>query len=106
VNAFRIMLECVPWLALLGFGLNFLLNALVPSWRGKNWNHWQFYSPGHFQPPLLGSFLGQLGFVKRGTIVERQFDERSAVLLNYALAAILLFLGISGLATTIARNMI
>jgi hypothetical protein len=100
------MLECVPWLALVGFGLNFLFTALVPSWRGRNWTHWKLYSPGHFQPPLLGSFLGQLGFVKRGTIVERHFDERSAVLLNYILAAIFLFLGISGLVVTVTRNMI
>ena len=100
------MIDCLPWLALIGFGLNFLLTALVPSWRENGWNRSAFYGWNYFNHPPLGPnpWL-QLGFAKRPKpIDQRDFDEKSALLLYWVLAALFLVIGIGGLVLIVHRN--
>jgi len=94
------MIECVPCLAFVGFGLNCLLTALVPSWREKNWRPWQHFGFGN-----PNAWLVQPGFARpRKPKAERDFDEKSAVLLYYLLAAFFLLFGISGLVAIVYHS--
>jgi len=104
MTAFYVMVECLPWLALVGLGLYFLLTALVPSWRDKNWKHWAFYGYGNFnQNP--NSWLVQLGFAKPPKpVAQGDFDEKSAVLLYWVLAALFLLMGTGGLVLIVYRS--
>src|SRR5262249_51317779 len=104
MGTFHIMLECGPWLAFVGFGLSFLLTALVPPSRDRNWNLWNLYLLGDFQPTFLAPFFEQLRFIKRKPIAEEYLDEESAVRLTYIVAAIFLFSGIGGLVLIVHRS--
>jgi hypothetical protein len=99
VSTFDVLVKCLPCLAFVGLGLYFLLTALVPSGREKDWRHWKFYGLGESNRPTNpNSWLVQLGFVKlRKPVAEGDFDEKSAVLLYYVFAALFLFIGIGGL---------
>ena len=37
-----VLFQCLPGLFFLGFGIDFLLTAFVPSWRRKSWRHWKY----------------------------------------------------------------
>jgi hypothetical protein len=108
MSAYHILIDCLPWLGFLGFGLCFLLTALFPSCREKNWEHWAFNGYRHFNQsppsnPNLWPF--QLGFaLPRKPITQRDFDEKSAVLLYWALAALFLLIGIGGLVLIVYRS--
>jgi len=68
MSTFEVLIECLPFLAFVGFGLYLLLTALFPSWREKNWKHWKFYGIqyGNFtQSTYLNSSLQGLGFAKQ-----------------------------------------
>jgi hypothetical protein len=107
MSTFRVLIECLPFLAFVGFGIYFLLTALVPSWREQNWKHWASYNeyvdPNSSLNP--SSWLRQLGFAKpRKPIAEGECDEKSALLLYYVLAALFLFIGIGGLILIVYRS--
>lgn len=108
MSTFEVLIECLPFLVFVGFGLYFLLTALFPSWREKNWKHWQFYGIRYgniTQRTYLNSLLEGPGFTKRRKpIAEGDFDDNSALLLYYVLGAIFLVLGIGGLALIVYRN--
>ena len=100
MSTFRVLMECLPFLAFVGFGLYFLLTALVPSWREQNWKHWASYDK-YVDPNAsldLNSWLRQLGFAKPlKPVTQGDFDEKSALLLYWVLAAVFLSMGIGGL---------
>jgi len=108
MSTFEVLIECLPFLAFVGFGLYLLLTALFPSWREKNWKHWKFYGIqyGNFtQSTYLNSLLQGLGFAKqRKPVSEGDFDDKTALLLYYILGAIFLILGIGGLALIVYHN--
>ena len=103
------MLMCVTYLAFVGTGINFLLTALFPAWRGNDPGRWKLFNLINLLPDLLDSFVGQLrfarfGLIKRKPSTTRDFDERSAVILYYVFAAVFLFLGISGLVLVVYQS--
>ena len=103
------MLMCLPYLAFVGFGLNFLLTASVSSWRGNDPRHWTLYNFVISLQTALDSFLGQLGFInpglmKRKPIAESNLDEKSAISLYYVFAATFLSLGVGGLVLILYRT--
>ena len=103
------MLMCLPYLALVGFGLNFLLTASVSSWRGNDRRHWTLYNFVIFLPTVLDSFLGQFGLispglVKRNPTAESILAEKSDVWTYYVFAATFLFLGVGGLVLIVYRS--
>ena len=103
------MLMCLPYLAFVGFGLNFLLTASVPSWRGKDRGHWTLYNFVVSLQTVLDSFLGQLGFIRPGLIKHRpiddsNLDEKSAIRIYYVFAATFLFLGVGGLMLILSQS--
>jgi hypothetical protein len=108
MSTFHIFIECLLWLGFVGLGLYFLLTALVPAWREKGWNHWAFSGYRYFNqnPPLdQNSWLVELGFAKPPKpIAEGDFDEGSAVLLYWTLAALFLLIGIGGLVLVVYRS--
>jgi len=109
VNGLSTLLMCLAYLAFMGFGLNFLLTALFPSSRKKDWRHRKLYRIVNFLPGVLDSFLEQFGFVNFGIVKRRPntgdlFDEKSAVTLYYIFAATFLLLGIGGLALIVLRS--
>jgi hypothetical protein len=100
---------CLPYLAFVGFGLNFLLTASVRSWRGNDREHWTLYNFVISLPTVFDSFLGQLGFIRPGLIkhkptADSNFDEKSAIRIYYAFAATFLFLGVVGLVLILSRS--
>jgi hypothetical protein len=103
------MLSCLPYLAFVGFGLNFLLSAVSPSWRGKDQQQWKLYNLVNFLPAFLESFLGQIGFSRSGFIrptpIARIDSEKSAIALYFVFAATFLFLGIGGLVMVVYNSM-
>jgi len=103
------MLSCLPYLAFVGFGLNFLFNALSPSWRGKDQQQWKLYNLVTFVPAFLESLLEQIGFSRSGFIRHTRVagidsQEKSAIALYLVFAATFLFLGIGGLALIVYRS--
>jgi hypothetical protein len=109
VTTGRAILMCLPYLAFVGFGLNFLLTASVRSWRGKYREHWTLYNFVISLPPVFDSFLGQVGFIRPGLIkhkptADSNFDEKSAIRIYYVFAATFLFLGVVGLVSILSRN--
>ena len=107
----RVLLDCLPYLAFVGFGLNFLLAASISSWRGNDRKHWTLYNFVVFLPTAFDAFLGQLGFinsglVKRKPIPESNLDEKSAIRIYYVFAATFLFLGIGGLILIVHRSIV
>ena len=111
MSTFHIFIECLPYLAFVGFGLNFLLTASVPSWRGNDRGHWTLYNFVISLQTALDSFLGQLGFInpgliKRKPIAESNLDEKSAILIYYVFAGTFLFLGVSGLVLILYRGIV
>jgi len=109
MNTFSVLFECLPLFAFVGFGLYFLLTAMVPTWREKGWKHWKAYG---WNPPMISnrpmnanSWLVQLGFAKpTKPIAEGDFDEKSALLFYYALGTVFLIIGIGGLALIVCRS--
>jgi len=90
MSTFHVFIECLPWLGFVGFGLYFLL---TDKYVNRN---------ASFNP---NSWLRQLGFAKpRKLIAEGDFDEKSALLLYYALATFFLFIGIGGLILILYRS--
>jgi hypothetical protein len=71
-------IECLPFLAFVGYGVYCLLTALVPSWREQNWKHWASYDE-YVDPDSsvnINPWLRQLGFVKsRKPIAEGDLEE-------------------------------
>jgi hypothetical protein len=108
MSAFHILIECLPWLGFVGFGIYFLLTAGVPAWREKNWEHRAFSGHRYFNqnsPLNPNAWLLQPGFAKpRKPMAHGDFDEKSAVLLYWALAALFLLLGIGGLVLIVYRS--
>jgi hypothetical protein len=93
VNTFLILVKCVPGFAFLGIGINFLVTALVPSWREKGWRHWKFYNDE------IGdnseSWLVALGFEKvNKPVAEGDYDEKTAVRVNLGLGTVFSLIGI------------
>jgi hypothetical protein len=108
MSAFHILVDCLPWLGFVGFGVYFLLTAAVPSWREKDWKRWAFYGYHYFNqiPPLNpNSWLLQPGFAKlRKPMARGDFDEKSAILLYWVFAALFLLIGIGGLVLIVYRS--
>src|SRR5438270_5907377 len=100
MSTFRILIECLPFLAFVGYGVYCLLTALLPSWREQNWKHWASYDE-YVDPDSslnINPWVRQLGFAKlRKPIAEGDLEEKSAVSLYYLLAALFLLIGIGGL---------
>ena len=100
---------CLPYLAFVGLGLNFLLTASVRSWRGNDRAHWTLYNFVISLPTVFDSFLGQLGFIRPGLIKHKpiahsNLDEESAIGIYYVFAATFLFLGVLGIVLMLSRN--
>ena len=96
MNTFSVLFKCLPFFAFVGFGLNSLLIALVPSWREKGWTHWRFYDAEN--PHTESSWLVQLGFAKpTKPIAEGDFGEKTGVLFYSVLGIFLLIIGLGGL---------
>jgi hypothetical protein len=109
MNTFIVLFECLPCFGFVGFGLYFLLTAMVPSWREKGWNHWKLYGSNRpmvsNRPMSANSWLVQLGFAKPiKPIAEGEFDEKSAWLFYCALGTVFLIIGIGGVALIVYRN--
>jgi hypothetical protein len=105
VNTFSVLFKCLPCFGFVGFGLNLLLTALVPSWREKGWTHWKFYNTD--EPRRPNSWLVQLGFAKpTKPIAEGNFSEKSAVLFYCGLGVLFLVIGLGGLAIIVYQNII
>lgn len=108
MKTFQVLLECLPWLAIVGFGFYFLLTALFPSSHEKEGKHWAFSGYRFFNqnPPLNpNSWLAQLGFAgPPKPFAQGDFDEKSAVLLYWVLAALFLLMGIGGLVLIVYRS--
>ena len=103
MNTFSVLLECVPFLGFVGFGLYFLLTALVPAWRERGWTHWKLF--GTDEPVRENSWLVQLGFAKpTKPIAEGDFNEKSAILLYGILAALFISIGMGGLFVIVYRS--
>ena len=107
MSTFQVLIECLPFLALVGCGVYFLLTALVPSWRQQNWKRWaiddEYVDPD--SSLKINSWLRQLGFAKpRERIAEGDLDDKSALSLYYVLAALFLFIGIGGLVLIVYRS--
>jgi hypothetical protein len=108
VTTFRVLAECVPGFAFAGFGLHFLLTALVPSWRGKEWRHWKYFGPANADFPYNdNSWLVQLGFVKLPKPdKEGDWDVDTAVRIYLALGVLFSLIGIAEIIIVVQRTMI
>jgi hypothetical protein len=109
VNTGHAILMYLPYLAFIGFGLNFLLAASVRSWRGNEREHWTLYNFVISLPTVFDSFLGQVGFIRPGLIKHKptsdsNLDEKSAIRIYYVFAATFLFLGVLGLVLILSRS--
>jgi hypothetical protein len=94
VTTFHILWRCLPFFGFVGYGLYFLLAALIPSWREPGWRHWKIYAG----EDNSRSLLVQLGFQKvNKPIKEGDFSERTAVRLFFFLGSLLMLLGAAGI---------
>jgi len=90
MSTFHVFIECLPWLGFVGFGLYFLL---TDKYVNRN---------ASFNP---NSWLVQLGFAKPPKpVAQGDFDEKSAVLLYWVLAALFLLMGTGGLVLIVYRS--
>jgi hypothetical protein len=85
--------EVLPFFVFIGFGLYFLLTALVPSWREPGWRHWKIFAG----EDNSRSLLVQLGFQKiNKPVKEGDFSKKTAVWLFIIFGSVLVFLGAAG----------
>jgi hypothetical protein len=107
VTTFRVLVECAPGLAFAGFGLHFLLTALVPSWREKGWRHWRYFGPANPGSSYNdNSWLVQLGFVRRlMPDAEGDWDVDTAVRIYLALGVLFSLIGIAEIIIAVQRAM-
>jgi hypothetical protein len=94
VTTFDILWKCLPFFALIGFGLYLLLTALVPSWREPGWRHWKIF----VGRDNSRSLFVQLGFEKANKPVEEgDFSEKTAVRLFTIVGFVFVLLGAAGI---------
>ncbi len=97
MTTFDVLMKCLPCAAFVGFGLYFLLTALVPSWREKGWNHWKIYNSNDPDSDP-NSWWVRLGFGKpQKPTKEGDFDEKTAVRLYSCIGALLVLGGMAGI---------
>ncbi len=103
MTTFKVLIECLPCLVFVGIGLNFLLTAMVPSWREKGWNHWKYY--GDAEGDNSRAWLVQLGFVKlRKPLAEGDFEPQKAIWLYSAIGGLFTLIGLGGIGSYYLRQ--
>jgi hypothetical protein len=105
---FSVLLQCLPGFFFLGFGINFLLTALVPAWRETGWRHWKYFGPGN--PGSYrneNSLLVSLGFVKRPRPDEEgDWDVKTAVRMYLGLGICFFLIGIILIIVVVRANLV
>ncbi|HEY2392322.1 MAG TPA: hypothetical protein VGK22_14200 [Candidatus Angelobacter sp.] len=102
MNTFNVLLKCLPFFGFIGLGLYFLLTALVPAWRDKDWTHWKIY--GTDNPRTESSWLVQLGFAKPTKPIAEDFSEKTGAAWLYTGGVLLLAIGLSGIIYIVYQN--
>lgn len=79
MTAVEILVNCFPFLVLIGYGLYSLFTALTPAWRAQSVSRWKVYLEA------------------RRPITQIDFNEKTAILLYSGVGTIFVLMGIAGL---------
>jgi|SRR5579864_1343361 len=102
------LFQCLPGLIFMGFGIDFFLTALVPSWRRKNWRHWKYFGFGN-----RGGFYGENAMLQllsffQGPRPDREgdWDVKTAVRLYLGMGLCFSLIGISLIIPVVRASMV